>query len=378
MWKSVKSFLGILILMFSLVMFGLGIYTAINPDSTGMVSSLSFLNATNSNSKTTTESVNSKTDVNAMAVDDLPPNSTTNVSPVVNTEPNTTETKDFNSDINTELNTTEVADSPSERIIIPTLCFIAGIVPLGWSILLLRNNSDTINAPQINDRRFYVSSEKFDFEVEKKSEFPLNLIDFKEYNGFKYLAVLILLLAAFHLFQGIAPDINEIVHALFKKSVDTSLSWNPVDWAKGAWNLGAGLFARTFHSIDVLFRIIIFCCIWCITWLIFDPKNLIGYAIGIFDTILGIAYTISPVDAVPDIVPIAGTIDDVIFGIGLVIIGMSSIFKTNFVEKLNRDMFESIEGNNVEFALRQFFKENGYRVKKLAKSSEKNTTEQKV
>ncbi|MGP1382161.1 MAG: DUF1232 domain-containing protein [Thainema sp.] len=43
---------------------------------------------------------------------------------------------------------------------------------------------------------------------------------------------------------------------------------------------------------------------------------------GLLNTLLGAAYVISPIDFIPDSVPLAGTVDDTFLGIGMVILGI--------------------------------------------------------
>jgi uncharacterized membrane protein YkvA (DUF1232 family) len=42
--------------------------------------------------------------------------------------------------------------------------------------------------------------------------------------------------------------------------------------------------------------------------LVFDKKGIEGYTLAMFNTVLGIIYVLSPVDFVPEVIPLAGSL----------------------------------------------------------------------
>lgn len=229
----------------------------------------------------------------------------------------------------------------------------------------------------VNDGRktsgkvFYISTDQFELEVEKKLGFPFCLLDVKNYDGFKFLGLIFLLLGGLYLLNGIAPDLNSTFAQLFNNTQEIASSTNSgLGWGIGSIFSGAKkMVSSKTHNLDIIFRVICFIFVWCLTWLIFDPKSLIGYAIGGFNILIGVIYTISPLDLIPDAIPVFGSTDDVVFGIGLVILGCVSAFKTNFAEHINNDIRDSIQNNDIEQALKKFFKETGYTVNKIEKNN---------
>ena len=100
--------------------------------------------------------------------------------------------------------------------------------------------------------------------------------------------------------------------------------------------------------------------VYCMTWIAFDLKNVIGYASGLLSMIVGIIYILSPVDFFPDLIPILGTIDDALVGGGLIAFSLQSILKTNFRRK-QIQMIMSITQNNDAVALEKILELDGFK-----------------
>lgn len=88
---------------------------------------------------------------------------------------------------------------------------------------------------------------------------------------------------------------------------------------------------------------------------------------GAFNTLVGIAYMISPFDAIPDFVPLVGTIDDTLLGAGMAILGASSFYKAKLREITTDNALQSInDGNNIR-AIQLLLKDKGVELKDKVK-----------
>jgi uncharacterized membrane protein YkvA (DUF1232 family) len=97
--------------------------------------------------------------------------------------------------------------------------------------------------------------------------------------------------------------------------------------------------------------------------LVFDKKGIEGYTLAMFNTVLGIIYVLSPVDFVPEVIPLAGSLDDVIIGIGSVIVGMKGYQNNRQKSDNHNDIVELVEQGKNDEALRLYLKRSGYKVK---------------
>jgi len=104
----------------------------------------------------------------------------------------------------------------------------------------------------------------------------------------------------------------------------------------------------------------VYVLVYCMTWIAYDLKNVIGYASGLFSMILGIIYILSPADFVPDFFPFLGTIDDALVGGWSIAFSLQSILKTNFRRK-QIEMIMSITQNNDAVALKKILELDGFK-----------------
>lgn len=177
-------------------------------------------------------------------------------------------------------------------------------------------------------------SDKIDFQSPKP--FPMALLDFKRYDGAKAFALLIFLLSLSYFGSGLL---------------------NIVAWENTWWKPDAPMKMMYF-----LYHLLVFTLVYCLTWLVFDKKGIEGYALSMFSTLLGITYVLSPIDFIPEAIPLAGSLDDVIIGIGSVIVGMKGYQNNKRNSEYHDDIMELIRSGNSDEAIKLYIKKSGYKI----------------
>ncbi|MBL1176289.1 MAG: DUF1232 domain-containing protein [Pantanalinema sp. GBBB05] len=84
---------------------------------------------------------------------------------------------------------------------------------------------------------------------------------------------------------------------------------------------------------------------------------------GFFNTCLGLAYLISPIDAIPDFVPVAGNLDDAVLGVGVLLLGVSSLYRNKLRDVKTKTILELIDGGNRQKALQMLLEDKGIQIK---------------
>ncbi len=80
-------------------------------------------------------------------------------------------------------------------------------------------------------------------------------------------------------------------------------------WDSSFWTFAVDLIAKPFY---LLYHIGVFGFMYCVTWAVFDFELFKACFLKFFALVFSIAYIVSPVDFLPDILPIVGQIDDFI------------------------------------------------------------------
>ncbi|WP_414756198.1 YkvA family protein [Anabaena sp. CCY 9910] len=199
-------------------------------------------------------------------------------------------------------------------------------------------------------------------ELKKLPGFPITLFYFKKYDGCKALVVFLFALSSIYFFSGFIGfliDHNKWVHDLFygkPEVVIASKQW--WEFWKGD-NLITNVVNSTLSYIDIVFRLFIFLCAYCLTWATFDPKNIEGYIMGLINTSLGIIYLLSPLDIIPDILPVIGSLDDTFLGIGMVVLGISGWYRTKMREVTTKNFLDLVNHGNNQKALQLLLEDKG-------------------
>lgn len=201
------------------------------------------------------------------------------------------------------------------------------------------------------------------YSLEQLPGFPRTLFLFRSYDGAKALTALLLLFAFLYFFLGFLGflvDHTPWLHDLFFKPT-------PVPVAKTTWwqfwKVVDNTVTHITSYIDISFRLFAFLCAYCLAWATFDPRNIEGYVMGFFNACLGLAYVVSPIDAIPDIVPVAGSLDDAILGVGLFLLGVSSWYRNKLRDVKTKTVLELIDHGNSQKALQMLLEDKGVAIK---------------
>jgi uncharacterized membrane protein YkvA (DUF1232 family) len=203
------------------------------------------------------------------------------------------------------------------------------------------------------------------FKLEKLPSFPRTLFAFRHYDGWKTIIVILFLLASVYFltgFWGFLVDHNQWLH-------DWIHSSQPVIEVpkKPWWNLSrllgnnsiANVFTSAFSYADILFRLLIFLVAYCLVWAAFDPRNIEGYVMGVFNAALGSGYMLSPIDLFPDPLPIVGSLDDTVFGAGMVFLGASVWYRARIRDLKTKTILDLVNHGNTQRALQLLLEDKG-------------------
>jgi uncharacterized membrane protein YkvA (DUF1232 family) len=185
------------------------------------------------------------------------------------------------------------------------------------------------------ERRNSIESRTIEFEAPKP--FPMAMLDLRNFDGAKVFALIIFLLSVFYFVSGLK----------------TLFLWEDSWWTPDV----------AMKIVYFCYYLLVFTLVYCFTWLVFDKKGIEGYTLAMFNTVLGIIYVLSPVDFVPEVIPLAGSLDDVIIGIGSVIVGMKGYQNNRQKSDNHNDIVELVEQGKNDEALRLYLKRSGYKVK---------------
>lgn len=214
------------------------------------------------------------------------------------------------------------------------------------------------------------NSKKVGYKLEQIQGFPWTLFAFKQYDGGKAIVALLFLFAGIYFltgFWGFLIDHNAWIHDLFYHPVPISPQPETIPWWK-VWkhlqhNPVTEVLTSSLSYVDIVFRLFIFVCAYCLTWATFDPKNIEGYVLGIFNAFLGGAYVLSPTDLIPDMLPVVGTFDDTILGIGMVTLGISGWYRTKMRDLKTKTILELVNYGNNERALQLLLEDKGISIR---------------
>ena len=202
------------------------------------------------------------------------------------------------------------------------------------------------------------------YQLESLPSFPRTLFEFRKYDGAKALTAILLFLATVYFlfgFLGFLCDHTPWLKQLFQPAA--SLKEVPhAAW----WQIWKPIGATVNHIasyVDLAFRLFVFLCTYCLAWATFDPRNIEGYVMGFFNTCLGLAYMLSPIDAIPDFIPVAGSLDDAVLGVGVLLLGLSSLYRNKLRDVKTKTILELIDDGNSSKALQMLLEDKGVRIK---------------
>ena len=174
---------------------------------------------------------------------------------------------------------------------------------------------------------------------ENQNFFPFLLFDLKKYNFARTIASIVF--------------VASII--LFANALLTLLNWSNTWWRPDS----------TLKILYFLYHLLIFTLVYCFTWIVFDRSGAEGFALALFTTILGIIYIFSPIDFVPDPIPIIGSFDDWLLGGLFITIGFFSWKKAKKRREKQIKLKKLIKSGEYEKALIMLIEGEGFKKDKL-------------
>ncbi|MGF1602843.1 MAG: YkvA family protein [Thermosynechococcaceae cyanobacterium] len=196
--------------------------------------------------------------------------------------------------------------------------------------------------------------------LEALPSFPNSLFQFRAYDGAKALTAIFLLLSTTYLLAGFAGfiiDHTAWLHDLFYHQPLPSTETHSIWWK--IWSPVGSTLHHLASYVDLAVRGFLFVCTYCLAWATFDPRNIEGYVMGCFNALMGIVYLIAPIDMIPDFVPVVGGLDDTFMGFGVLLLGLSSIYRNKFRDVKTNTILELIDDGNNQKALTMLLEDKG-------------------
>jgi hypothetical protein len=174
---------------------------------------------------------------------------------------------------------------------------------------------------------------------ENKVHFPFLMLDIKKYNFVKAIASVIFVAAIIFFIDGLLSLLN---------------------WSNTWWRPDS-----TVKILYFLYHLLVFTAVYCFTWIVFDRSGAEGFALALFTTVLGIIYIFSPIDFVPDPIPIIGSFDDLLLGGLLIFMGIFSWKKAMKKHEKQNHLAMLIHKGEYEKALFMLMESQGSKKNKL-------------
>ncbi len=205
--------------------------------------------------------------------------------------------------------------------------------------------------------------EQYSYTLEIKPSFPGNLFKFQEYNGMKILAIFFLLTTLIYFIWSFLGLLNNNHQSYSTLGIPHHNLWlNPI---RTLWNS----FLQIFHGVLDIFNLVIVATPLIISfffaWIIFDPRNVAMYILGFTNILFGLLEILNPVDVIPDIIPLVGSIDDSLLGGGLIGYGAFLFFQANKNKEKIKTIIELMGQHNEEKALQLLLEQQGVSIRKV-------------
>lgn len=177
-----------------------------------------------------------------------------------------------------------------------------------------------------------------DLRVKRPPGFPLAVFDYRNYTPARAVGLLLLIANLAYLGMGIGSY-----------SKWTEVWWRPDTVVK---NLYLG------------YHLLLFAVVTGICWLLYDRRSIEGYILSFLGAVFGVLYVLSPIDLVPDMVPVAGQADDLVVGGSSILLGLFGWFRNMRKNARVKKISRLIEEGRYEDAMVRFLENEGYRVER--------------
>lgn len=172
--------------------------------------------------------------------------------------------------------------------------------------------------------------------VPKEPPFPLNIVALRRYTGLRVISLIVFLVFTYGFFQALYSttfEKTEIVQSIQGKNDGQGWLKRFGIWAyRKTWqdypeetklqtkidNTVSSI--RFWSFIRMIFS-------WCLVWMCFDWDTAKHFVFATICISFGVIYSLLPIDALPDFIPVGGMLDDLtinIFGSGL---GIASVLE---------------------------------------------------
>lgn len=205
--------------------------------------------------------------------------------------------------------------------------------------------------------------EKYSYSLEMKPTFPGNIFKFKEYNGLKTIAMFFLLVTLIYFVWSFWGLLTNNYQSYSTLGIPHHRLWlNPF---RIIWNS----LSQIFHSVLDIFNLMIISAplilSFFLAWAIFDPRNVAMYILGFTNVFFGLLEIINPIDMIPDIIPLVGSIDDGFLGGGLIGYGLFLLFQANKNKEKIQTIIELMGQHNEEKALKMLLEQQGVSITRV-------------
>lgn len=174
--------------------------------------------------------------------------------------------------------------------------------------------------------------------VKKRPGFPHAVLDFRNYTPARALGLLLLLLNLAYLGFGLG---------------------NYWSWTEQWWRPDSAL-----KAVYLGYHLLLFVIVTGICWLVYDRRRVEGYILSFFSLVFGILYLLSPIDMVPDMVPVAGQADDLVVSGSSITLGLIGWIRNMLKNARARRIVRLIDQGSHEEALARFLENEGYQVER--------------